>query len=251
MRDKKTYTEEYLKPSFEEYQVIYRRKKILDILEKIKPESILEIGCGMEPIFKYLDTSKYKRILTVEPSKEFYENAEKISRGKVNVRCVNAFFEEYAGKIQGEFDFILCSGLLCELEDPKVMLEAIKSVCKNNRTLEHGTVVHINVPNANSIHRLLASKMGLIHDIYQMSERNKKLQQHSVYDMESFCKIVKSVFGDSIIERGSYFLKFFSHSQMMDMLHKRIITEETLDGMYKLTEVFPEYGSEIYVNLKI
>ena len=54
-----------------------------------------------------------------------------------------------------------------------------------------------------------------------------------------------------IIERGSYFLKFFSHSQMMDMLHKRIITEETLDGMYKLTEVFPEYGSEIYVNLKI
>lgn len=246
MRNIEEYTNEYLKPSFEEYEVKFRRKKVLEIIEKLQPKSILEIGCGMEPIFKYIDVERYERILTVEPSKVFYENAQFLSKNNTNVHCVNAFFEEYVSKIKEEYDFVLCSGLLCELEDQDRMLEAIKRVCENARN----TTVHINVSNANSVHRLLAKEMGLIEDIHEMSERNKQLQQHSVYDMTSLCEIVCK-HGFTIIDKGSYFLKFLPHDKMMDMVKNQIITDETLEGMYGLTKLFPEYGAEIYVNIKL
>ena len=36
---------------FEKYKVFYRKRKIVEIIEQYSPQSILEIGCGMEPLF--------------------------------------------------------------------------------------------------------------------------------------------------------------------------------------------------------
>lgn len=55
MRDIKLYTERYVERSFETYQVEYRRKKVLSEISKYDPASILEIGCGVKPLF--LDVS--------------------------------------------------------------------------------------------------------------------------------------------------------------------------------------------------
>ena len=52
-RDIEDYTKLYLKDEYEKYQVIYRRKKVLEILNKYQPESVLEIGCGTDSIFNY------------------------------------------------------------------------------------------------------------------------------------------------------------------------------------------------------
>lgn len=54
MRDINDYTKNYNIASFEDYKVIYRRKKVLEIMQKYKPKRILEIGCGMEPLFNYI-----------------------------------------------------------------------------------------------------------------------------------------------------------------------------------------------------
>lgn len=35
------------------------------------------------------------------------------------------------------------------------------------------------------------------------------------------------------------------------MIKADIINESVLDGLYKLTEIFPENGSEIYVNVML
>lgn len=51
MRDIDKYTQEYSKAGFEKYQVAYRRRKLLEIINKYLPQRILEIGCGMEPLF--------------------------------------------------------------------------------------------------------------------------------------------------------------------------------------------------------
>jgi len=45
MRDINDYTKNYNIASFEDYKVIYRRKKVLEIMQKYKPKRILEIGC--------------------------------------------------------------------------------------------------------------------------------------------------------------------------------------------------------------
>lgn len=246
MRNIDAYTDFYEERSFEVYQVEFRRKKILEIIDRLKPRKILEIGCGMEPIFKYLPENSYDSMVIVEPSQAFCENAKMLANGNAKVKIYQDFFENSVLKIPDEYDFILCSGLLHEVELPMNLLKAIKQVC--SRAKEKKTIVHINVPNANSIHRLIAKEMGLVQDVHIMTERNLLLQQHRVYDLESLREQVKEL-GFSVLEEGSYFVKFFPHSMMMEMMDKNIISHDMLEGMYKLEKYLPEYGSEIYVNI--
>lgn len=137
---------------------------------------------------------------------------------------------------------IICSSLLHEVENPKEFLTEI------HKASNKGTVVHINVPNANSFHRVLAQKAGLIRDLKMLSDRNLQLQQHTVFDIESLKKIVSDV-GFSILESGQYFLKPFTHAQMEKMMQAEIIDEKVLEGLYEMGK--DSYGSEIYVNAVI
>lgn len=73
MRDIAKYAEDYLQKDFESYQVKYRRKLILEQIAKYKPRKVLEIGCGMEPLFLYVENVAFT---IVEPSAKFCENAE-------------------------------------------------------------------------------------------------------------------------------------------------------------------------------
>lgn len=246
MRDIDAYADFYVERSFEEYQVEFRRKKVLEVIRQLNSKKILEIGCGMEPIFKYLNTDSYESFTVVEPSEMFCKNAREIAGTNEKVKIINGFFEEAASDLKEKFDLILCSGLLLELEEPERVLEAIKSVCDSSKELS--PVVHINVPNANSIHRILAKEMGLIDDVHTMTERNIKLQQHRVYDIEMLKKQVEEQ-GFSVIEEGSYFVKFLPHSMMMKMMDQNIISYQVLEGMYQLEKYLPGYGSEIYVNV--
>lgn len=244
MRDIKDYTKKYVNLVFEDYQVMYRRKQVLKILEQYSHKRVLEIGCGMEPLFKYLDCKEYEQYVVVEPSEQFCKNAVQISSGNDKVRCINEYFngsEELKGY---KFDFIICSSLLHEVENPVQLLKNIGLVCDEN------TIVHINVPNAKSFHRLLAKEMKLIDDVHEMSDQNKLYQQHNVYDKDELSKVVESV-GFRVIEEGSYFVKPFTHKQMFDMLENDIIDEKVLDGLYNIVKYFPEYGSEIFVNVSI
>ena len=124
------------------------------------------------------------------------------------------------------------------------LLKAIADVCTES------TVLHINVPNANSFHRVLAKQMGLIKDVCEFSESNKLYQQHNVYDMEELVECVK-LCGFRVIDEGDYFLKPFTHSQMYDMIGKGIIDEKVLDGLYGMTGFLSGMGSEVFVNCKL
>lgn len=244
MRDIQQYTQDYLQPNFEDYQIKYRRKKIIEELNKYKHTRILEIGCGMEPLFQYLDDMEYEHYVVVEPSKQFYENACHISENNNKITCINDFFQ-YDEKLEKEkFNFIICSSLLHEIENQMKFLEDIAAVCNKE------TVVHINVPNANSFHRLLAKEMGLIDDVHDLSKRNLQYQQHNVFDQGLLKQFVSGV-GFSVLDSGSYFVKPFTHQQMFQMMNEGIIDEKVLDGLYKMGKYFDNYGSEIYVDVKL
>ena len=246
MRDIEDYTKNYLIDNFEDYQVKYRKKKIKEILKKYKPQNLLEIGCGMVPIF--MDYELNNGIYTiVEPSKYFYDNAVKLSEGYEGVHCINDFFgknDASSEKLGCQFDFIICSSLLHEVDNLEEILTEITRCCNRN------TVVHINVPNAFSMHRLLAQESEMITDIHQFSQRNQQFQQNTVFDLKTLKETVMK-YGFDIIEEGSYFVKPFTHGQMYELIKKGIIDEEVLDGLYKMERWMPEYGSEIFVNCRI
>lgn len=156
----------------------------------------------------------------------------------------------YSGLEKYNYDFVIVSSLLHEVESAEMLLTSVFALCNND------TIVHINVPNAKSFHRLLALESGLIDDVYQLSERNVQLQQHRVYDMDMLIDFIREVsqkmgVNISIIEKGSFFVKPFTHSQMAMLLQHNIVNEQILGGLYNMIKYMPELGSEIYVNLKI
>lgn len=246
MRNIKDYEEKYKQMPYEQYQAKYRRKKILELMNERKPANVLEIGCALEPLFKYY--SDFEKMVVVEPAEYFFEQARlQAEKKQKDIICIQSFFEESVEtlkKLEIEFDYIVLSGLLHEVEYPKQFLEAVRQVCGKK------TVIHINVPNANSIHRLLAKEMNLIEDVHELSEQQKMMQQNRVYDMDSLSSIVQEC-GFQIEEKGSLFLKFLTAKQMQRMLEEGIVGEEISEGMDRMIKYFPEYGSEIYVQAKI
>ena len=248
MRDIDRYGDVYVSnESFEKWQVLYRRKKILEEIELYKPKSILEIGCGMNPLGKYLNSLDLHTYTVVEPNEKFYKNAREILNnqcgggGIISVEIINEPFSHDILK-NTEYDMIICSSLLHELENPDDFLKELYFACC------YKTVVHINVPNANSFHRILALRANIISDVMALSDRNILLQQHSVFNMETLITMLKnSKF--NIIAQGQYFLKPFSHEQMFKLMKYKIIDEKVLNGLYEMGK--NGYGSEIYVDCNI
>lgn len=246
MRDINLYTKEYDGLPFEEIQVEYRRKKVLEQIMKYKHDRMLEVGCGLEPLFAFFDD--FHEMTIVEPSSEFVHNAlemidRKYAEGNFSVEVILGFLEEkYVDISNKQYDMIIISSLLHELENPKKVLNAAYGLCTDN------TIVHINVPNAKSLHRYLAVEMGLIDSVYEKSAQQIRLNQHSTFDMESLITLIEEC-GFLVIEKGSYFPKLFTHGQMQKLVDEKIVNREMLDGMYKMSKYLGEYGSEIYVDV--
>lgn len=242
-RDIKEYTKSYLSMPFLKENVKYRRECVLEQISKYEHKNILEIGCGMFPLFEHLEND-FDHYLIVEPSAVFAEHAREKASHLSNVEILEGFFEEqYSNLLDKKFDFIICSSLLHEVQDDKKLLLAIREAANEN------TLIHINVPNALSMHRLIAKEMGLIEHLYQKSENQKELQQRDVYDIQTLERVMEES-GFNVIDKGSFFIKPFTHSQMDKMLKSEIINHEVIAGLQKIIKYFPDYGSEIFVNVR-
>ncbi len=245
MRDLIDYQEQYKNQPFERYQVFFRKKKIIEILLKTKHDNLLEIGCGLDSIFNDIDS--FQKLFVIEPSQLFCKKAVSDlieHKQKKNITVINKLIEESIDKLKSiNFDFILISCLLHEVSDPKNLLSSIYAITQPN------TIIHINVPNAKSFHRLLAVEMGIIEDIFQKSQSNIQFQQHTVFDMNSLIDLVETS-GFYVVDSGSYSFKPFTHLQMENMLQANLITEAMFEGFYKMEKYLPDLGSEIYLNIK-
>lgn len=241
MRNIDEYTREYEMLGFENRKVGFRRRVVIENIKKYPHDNILEIGCGLEPLFEYFDN--YKKMTIVEPSSVFFKNARNQAQHDARIECIHAFVEEVVGQLQEDaFDMIIVSGLLHEVENPRIFLREIKRMCGLH------TIVHINVPNAHSIHRLLGMEMSLIGNEFALSDANVKMQQHSVFSLNTLKMLVEEE-GFHIIEEGSFFIKPFSSSQMEAGIQQGIFDESLLEGLYKLERHLPGFGSEIYINI--
>lgn len=247
MRDLSKYEEDYRQQPFDQTHLRFRRIKLLEQIRKYQHEEVLEISCGTRPLFK--DFTDFEKLVIVEPSKVFFENALGLLRDYPDldskVAFINDYFENAVEKLNAYyFDFVILSNVLQEVEDASSFLQGLRKICRRN------TIVHIVVPNAKSFHRLLAFEMGIINSIHELSDRNFLLQQQRVFDLKSLSELLTKS-GFSIIETGSSFIKPFTHQQMQDMLGDKIINEQTLNGLYKMVQYMPELGSELFVNCKI
>lgn len=246
-RDIKQYESAYLADyGFESVMVEYRRKMLLERLLKIQPKVVVEVGCGSEILYgHYLKQARPVDCwIVVEPGQQFFEFAQE--QNLPNFQVIKGFFEDVsvqlAQYLPGEPDLVICSGVLHEVPNAHLLLATIAQI------MGEKTLLHVNVPNAMSLHRRLAKAMGLIQDLTAMSERNQQLLQQRVYDLESLAaEMVRA--GLAISESGGYLIKPFTHAQMEVV--SSAVDEKVLDGLYELGKESPEWASEIYVEARL
>lgn len=232
---------------FEREMVRARQKMLRHWLEGFGPVSVVEIGCGQEMLFSTLsDLDSVSNWIIIEPSKVFAQKASELTKKDDRIVVFNTFAEDgvdqVLSEIPGGAEAVICSGLLHEVPDPFLLLSSAASMCCNDG------VVHINVPNAGSLHRQLARAMGLISNETQLSDRNKQLQQTRVYDADLLRKTVESA-NLHVFDEGGYFLKPFTHEQMRAVLSH--LPEGITDGLWEIGCENPSIASEIYINARI
>ena len=228
---------------FEKVQVEYRRRLVLEVLAAASPRSVLEVGCGLEPLFDHYHS--WDQFCVVEPAPTFAALAAERARGRGSITIVNSTLEEHASAgSRKPYDAIVISSLIHEVAEPDLLLAAA------SRLSGPTSLIHVNVPNARSFHNVLALEMGLLADLFQKSELALKMQRSSTFDLGGLRDYVESQ-GFEVTVSGSYFVKPFTHRQMAAMLENGIIDEKVLDGLYGLVRHYPEMGSEIYVNARL
>jgi 2-polyprenyl-3-methyl-5-hydroxy-6-metoxy-1,4-benzoquinol methylase len=243
------YTQEYIREhgkglSFEAILAEMRKKHVLLQIQKYKHEHILEVGCGLDPLFQYV--TDYRSYKIVEPGKEFVQKARDLAKDNKKIEIIQGYMEQaVAGLSQGKcaFDMIIVSSLLHEVPQPEKLLKSIHSICNPD------TVVHINVPNVYAFHRLLAYEMGLIKSIFDKSETEVKFQRQTRFDKQTLCKLIEET-GFQVLDFGTYFIKPFSNEQMEKLINQNIVGTDVIAGLDNMIKYMPELGCEMYVNVQ-
>ncbi len=239
---------------FESVLVRYRHRLVADLVRDLRPATVVEVGCGLDLLVdavRHLETRVgtrfFGRWVVVEPDPAFAAPAEAAARSDARLAVVRGFAEDAVGEVARRLgpgnvaDLVVCASLLHELDDPARVLGAVRSLSGP------ATVVHVSVPNAGSLHRRLARSMGLIGDVHQPSERNRRFGQPHVFDRDSLAATLASA-GFDIVRTGGAFVKPFDHRHMEQV---PFLTPDLLDGLYELGRELPELAAEIYADARL
>ncbi len=245
------YTSDLNKEGFEKSMVAFRRRQILQIFSRYSPKNIVEVGCGTEPIFCWYNECKTIRI--IERSKEFCEIAlSELNRlknldheySKMNISIMNTSFED-CHDLGSNIDFVVLSSILHEVDDVEIFLHHLRTL------LSGGEHLYINVPNANSLHRLIAYHSGMIHNPSEISERGDFFETKRVFTFERLAELV-DLCGFHIVDHGTVALKPFTHSQMDKVFDQDNNDNDKLfDGLFYSDKIISGIGSEIWMIIKV
>lgn len=241
-RDLTEYAARYAALAFEETQVEYRREVVLQVLAESGGRRILEIGCALHPLCNF--ATAFDRWTIVEPAPVFAEAARISTAGDARVMVFEDTIEGACARgtiRRGDHDVILLSSLLHEVPSPEGVLRGVHTLS------DASTRVHVNVPNATSLHRELAVAMGIIPSVYEPSAQQRTLAQPRIYDIASLEALLVQT-GFVVTARGGYLLKPFTHAQMQALVSLGTIDRSLLDGLHALGKKFPALASEIFVN---
>lgn len=197
----------------------------------IKPKLVgprgLELGPAEGEMTQFL-INDFEQLTIVEGSAELLAQIPQ----RPNLVKVHALFEEF--KPEHPFDSIILEHVLEHVDNPVGLLSRVKNWLSSNGRL------FLGVPNGNSIHRLVAVKMGLLGNPCQLNSRDHALGHRRVYTPETFrADIEKS--GLKVLEMGGVFFKPLANGQIQEHW-----TEEMIQGFYELGKDFPENAAEIY-----
>ena len=193
-----------------------------------KGESCLEMGPADGVMTEKL-SNVFETLHVVDGDKKLLNVIE----NKKNIVKFHSWFENFTPPIS--YDTIIMEHILEHVDKPKEIINKAKNWLKKEGVIIAG------VPNAKSIHRLAAVKMGLLKTEHHLNARDISQGHKRVYDLKSFeneflaCDL-------NIVHKGGVFIKPLSFNQI-----EKNWTADMIDGFYKLGYDFPEITADLVI----
>lgn len=205
----------------------YDRDKMMPYI--VGPD-VLELGCGDGDWIPHM-IKKFGHSYVVDASPRLISHVQS-EYGK-DVTTYTSLFEDFSPPDGKKYNTIIATHILEHVDEPVTVLRRCRE------WLAPEGIILIVVPNANSIHRQLAVRMGIQKTIYDFSPRDHEVGHQRVYDINKMRADISSAEFEIVTERG-LFLKILPNGMMLDFP----------DSLLKaLTDISDDMPSEWMANI--
>ena len=198
--------------------------------------SLLELG-SFKGDFTRRFLPYFDDITCVEASDDAIEEAKRKLGDKLNF--INSLFEK--ATLPKRYDNIVLTHVLEHLDDPILVLKRI-----NDEWLAEGGRFFLVCPNANAPSRQIAVKMGLISHNSAVTLAEAEHGHRCTYTLDTLERDAVAA-GLKVIHRSGIFFKALANFQWDRLLQTDIISDEYLEGCYKLGQQYPDLCSSIFL----
>lgn len=199
-------------------------------------KSILDIGCGIGQ-FTPLFLNKFERVIGLDPSIAFLEEARKVNN---RVEYLQGYGETFS--LDEKFDTIIMNNLLEHVDDPvEVFINCKTHLAKKGRII-------VQVPNSESVTRRLGVLMNLIDNTDDISEKERNFYGHKrVYTLKTLEDDCKKA-GLKVIAKGGILYKPLPNEMLLKICKEQgqEWTEKFLDALVEFGKDRPEECAQIY-----
>lgn len=223
---------DYKKKTSVNYSVYIYPYRYQVVRQRMTGPKVLEVGVGHADVTNWLSEDGNFEIVSIDGSQSVLDHAAEKVLHPERVTFIHTYFEEF--ETDELFDDILITNSLEHVDDPVGVLEHVKKFLKPEGR------IHITVPNAVSIHRMLGKAMGMLKEVGSLNSHDIKVGHQRVYNTGLLIEHVSDA-GLHIIDSDGIILKPFSNLQMNTLLNDKII-----EGLFAVGRRLPELAAEIY-----
>ena len=155
------------------------------------------------------------------------------------VKFFNSLFEK--ASLPKRYDHIVLTHVLEHSDDPVLLLKRI-----NEEWLAENGRFFLVCPNANAPSRQIAVKMGLITHNAAVTPDEAAHGHRCTYTLDTLERDAVAA-GLKVVHRSGIFFKALANFQWDRLLRTDIISDEYLEGCYKLGQEYPDLCSSIFL----
>jgi 2-polyprenyl-3-methyl-5-hydroxy-6-metoxy-1,4-benzoquinol methylase len=205
-----------------------------DLARFYQGTSCLEFGCadgrGLELLLE-----RFESVTAVDGSARLLEETRR-RIDSPRLTLVHALFEDL--QLGRTFDTVQMGHILEHVDEPRRVIQV------GIDHLAPDGVLIADVPNADSIHRHVGVSLGLIQQVTDLNEGDRRIGHQRVYTWARFRQEFESL-GLRIVDQGGVFCKPLSNAQL-----EQVLSPEQIRAFFEVGKRFPEIAAEIYVVCK-
>jgi len=223
----------------EDFDIVFMWYNFVVAHEYFIGDTFLELGCATGE--STISLLKFASVIDVVEGSKINIDVTKKKLGLVPkyntvVNFYKNFWEEFDYKNNYYTDILFFRGLE-HIENPSIVLKRLY------HALKPGGRLHIVVPNAQSLHRKIGVSMGLLKEIHELNERDKRVGHKRVFDISTLIEVVQSN-EFRVVDWCGVMLKILSNKQMQKLCRDDLSLAR---AFFEVGREIPDKCAELYL----